>query len=127
MIFDTDILIWFMRRDPASAKFLDSVPVAERRLSAVTVLELLYGCNNSTSLKEVQKLVSDLFTEVIPLTEPITDSALQIMTRFVLSRRPGANDVLIAATALHRQEQLATANRKHFDFIPGLELRIFRP
>ena len=127
MIFDTDILIWFMRKDPASAKFVDSVPVVERRLSAVTVLELLYGCNNSASLTEVQKLVNDLFAEVIPITEPITESALQIMTRFVLSRRPGTNDVLIAATALHRQEQLATANRRHFDFIPGLDLKVFRP
>lgn len=127
MIFDTDILIWFMKRHPASAKLVDSVPLAERRLSAVTFLELLYGCNNTASLSEVQRLVSDLFAEVIPLTEPITESALQIMSRFVLSRRPGANDVLIAATALHRQEQLATANRKHFDFIPGLELKVFRP
>lgn len=127
MIFDTDILIWFLKKDPASAKFVDSVPFAERRLSVVTFLELLYGCNNSASLNEVQKLVSDLFAEIIPLTQPITESALRIMTRFVLSRRPGTNDVLIAATALHRQEQLATANRKHFDFIPGLELKVFKP
>jgi predicted nucleic acid-binding protein len=127
LIFDTDILIWFMRKDLASARFVDSIPLVERRLSAVTVLELFYSCQNTASLNEVQKLVSDLFAEVIPLSETITESALQIMTRFVLSRRPGAHDVLIAATALHRQEQLATANRKHFDFIPGLDLKVFRP
>jgi predicted nucleic acid-binding protein len=36
-------------------------------------------------------------------------------------------DVLIAATALDCGEVVATANVKHFDFIPGLVVKPFRP
>jgi predicted nucleic acid-binding protein len=49
------------------------------------------------------------------------------MQSFVLAHRPDVSEALIGATALIRQESLATANQKHFKFIPGLRLRTFRP
>ncbi len=75
----------------------------------------------------MRQLVADLFAEVVPLTEGITEAARQLMERFVLSRRPESDDVLIAATALSRGEPVATGNLKHFDFIPGLVIKPFRP
>ncbi|HEV2175981.1 MAG TPA: type II toxin-antitoxin system VapC family toxin [Terriglobia bacterium] len=127
MIFDTDIVIWVLRNHPRATEFVDAVPFVERNLSAISYLELLYGCRNSGELTQVRQLVTDLFAEVIPLTEAISDPALRLMEQFVLSRRPGSDDVLIAATALNRGEALATGNLKHFDFIPGLEITAFRP
>jgi predicted nucleic acid-binding protein len=127
LIFDTDILIWYMRKHAGAAAFVSKVPVAERNLSAISWLELLYGCRNRRELGEARQLITEAFAQVLPLTESIGASARQLMEQFVLSRRPGSNDVLIAATALGRGEALATANRKHFDFIPGLEVKVFRP
>jgi len=77
-------------------------------------------------LGKAQQLVSDLFADIIPLTETISESAKRLMERFVLARRPGFNHFLIAATPLDRGEALATGNLKHFSFIPGLEVKAFR-
>ena len=127
MIFDTDIVIWLLRNHPGATDFVDRVPFAERNLPAISYLEALYGCRNSAELNNLRKLVADLFAQVLPLTERITETAQELMERFVLSRRPDAEDVLIAATALSRHEEVATGNLKHFNFIPGLIVKPFRP
>jgi predicted nucleic acid-binding protein len=75
----------------------------------------------------LQKSVTGYFAQVLPITEGISESAVRLIERYSLSHRPDTNDVLIAATALSLQETLVTGNRKHFDFIPGLDLKIFRP
>jgi len=127
LIFDTDILIWLLRNHPGAAEFVDRTPFPDRNLSAISYLEVLYGCRNSGELNNASWMVVDLFAKVLPLTENISETAQQLMERFVLSRRPEPDDVLIAATALHRDEPLATGNVKHFEFIPGLTLKPFRP
>jgi predicted nucleic acid-binding protein len=125
LIIDTDILIWYLRRNGPAADFVDGVPIAERNLSAISYLELLYGCRKLEELNQVRRVVADLFAEIVPLTEVITGSARQLMERFILSRHPDVSDVLIAATALNRGEVLATGNHKHFHFVPGLEIKVF--
>jgi len=127
LIFDTDIVIGLLRNHPGATDFVDRVPFAERNLPAISYLEALYGCRNSAEVSNLRKLVVDLFAQVLPLTERITETAQELMERFVLSRRPDAEDVLIAATALSRHEEVATGNQKHFNFIPGLIVKPFRP
>jgi len=106
---------------------VEGVPLTERRISAISYLELLYGCRDKLQLRQLVEHVSTKYSETLPVSETITSSALQIMERFALSHRPEATDVLIAATALNRGEVVATANVKHFDFIPGLTVKPFRP
>jgi predicted nucleic acid-binding protein len=53
--------------------------------------------------------------------------AARLMERYLLAKRPQVEDMLIAATALSRGEALATGNLKHFNFVPGLSLKSFRP
>ncbi len=127
MIFDTDILVWFLRKHPGAAGFIEKVPLADRNISAISYLELLYGCRDQLELHRLSRHIADKFVQVLPLSEAITASAAQLMERFALSRRPGVNDVLIAATAVSRGEAVATAKRKHFDFVPGLDIKLFRP
>ena len=126
MILDTDILVWVLRRHPGAIQFVEGVRLAERTVSAVSYLELLYGCRDQGQLDQLRRHISTRFAEVVPLSEDITVSAQRLIERFVLSRRPDVADVLIAATALSRGETLATGNPKHFDFVPGLEIRVFR-
>jgi hypothetical protein len=127
LIFDTDILVWVHRGHPEAARFINRVPVEERNLSVISFLELLYGSRDATDLRNVQKLVEELFAEVVPMTESISASALRIMKSSVLAHRLDVSDAVIAATALSRQEPVATGNQKHFKFIPGLSVRLFRP
>jgi predicted nucleic acid-binding protein len=127
LIFDTDILVWVHRGHLGAAQFVNRVPAEERNLSAISYLELLYGTRDGTDLRSVQNMVADLFAEVVPINERISASAAHLMESHVLAHRVDVSDVVIAATALERQETLATANRKHFRFIPGLNLRTFQP
>ena len=76
---------------------------------------------------DLREFLAEWFTEITPLTRRITEYARELMETFVLSHRPDPADVLIATTALERGEPLITCNGKHFNFIPGLEVRIFRP
>jgi predicted nucleic acid-binding protein len=127
LIFDTDILIWMHRGHPGAAQFVNGVPVKERNLSAVSYLELLYGVRDSRDLRAVRAMVTHLFADVVPITESISGPAVHLMESYVLAHRLDVSDAMIVATALHRHETLATANGKHFRFIPGLDLKIFRP
>ena len=127
MIFDTDILVSVQRGHRGAAQFVNSVPPGDRNLSVISYLELLYGTRDRDDLKKALSMVADLFAAVVWIDESISAKAVRIMESFVLAHRPDASDALIAATALERQEPLATGNHKHFRFIPGLDLKIFRP
>jgi tRNA(fMet)-specific endonuclease VapC len=127
LIFDTGILVWVHRGQPGAVRFLNRVPVEERNLSMISYLELLYGARDRGDLRNIQSITTDLFAEVVPISEKISRVAARLMESFVLGHRLDASDAIIAATAIDRQETLATANRKYFKFIPGLNLRAFRP
>ncbi len=127
MILDTDILVWVLRNHTPALRFVDSIPLARRNLSSVTYLELLDGSQDARDRRSVKELVEDVFAEVVPLSEAITRTAIRLMEEFVLAYRLGVEDALIAATALERQDSLATGNGRHFRMIPGLELKVFRP
>ena len=127
MIFDTDILVSVQRGHPGAAQFVNLVPAGQRNLSVISYLELLYGIRDRDDLKKALSMVADLFAGVVFVNESISAKALRIMEAFVLAHRLDASDALIAATALERQEPLATGNIKHFRFVPGLEIKMFRP
>ena len=126
MIFDTDIVVWILRKLPGAMRFGEAVAPVERNISVITHLELLHGCRDLQELQDLQELIAGWFVEVLPVTRDISKAAQDIMGKFALSRRPGMGDVLIAASALDYGEEVATCNRKHFEFIPGLDLRVFR-
>lgn len=126
MIFDTDILVWVLRRHLGAVEFVERVPVADRRISSISLLELLHGCRDQEELNRLNRHVLTKFGEILPISESITDSAVRLMEKYALAHRPDLSDVVIAATALSLDERVATGNTKHFDFIPGLELKRFR-
>ena len=125
LIIDTDILVWYLKKCPAAAAFIEAIPPGERRVSVVSVLELLHGCRNRGELRDAEEFIEDALTEVVPVTPSICVAAHRLMRQFVLSNKPGALDTLIAATALEASETVATGNVKHFNFIPGLTIRPF--
>lgn len=127
LIFDTDVGVWMLRKHPEALDFARSVEPYERNLSVVSYLELLRGCRNAREARDLGELVEDWFSEVVSLTPSISQSTVGLMKQFAFARHPGVDDLLIGATALERHEAVATGNVKHFDFIPGLLVRAFRP
>ena len=126
MIFDTDILVWYVRKRSEAAGFIEAVPFGERCISIVSYLELLYGCRNRNELRDAEEFATGGLAEIVPLTPDICAGAQRIMLQFVLSRSPNTNDTLVAATALRRGDVLATGNVKHYTFIAGLVIKPFK-
>jgi predicted nucleic acid-binding protein len=88
LIFDTDIVVWMLRKYPPALRFAENSEPAQRRVAAVSYLELLYGCRDKAELRDLRELIRNWFTEVVSLTPDITQSANALMEEYVLARRP---------------------------------------
>jgi len=125
VLFDTDNLIWFQRRNARAAHCIDA---AERRyISVLTYVELLQ-CPQS---KEQQRLARDFLSElnftILPMTEHIGHWASIYIEDYSSATGLRAGDALIAATAIEHNLELLTGNRRHFKSIPGLKIKLFKP
>ncbi len=124
MIFDTDVLVWYLRGRVEAAKMLSSV--SRREISVVTMLELMRGMRNKRELAGLKPELARLGLMVIPLNERIGQRAMELMERHSLKDGLEMGDSLIAATVLETGEPFATANKKHFEPL-GLDLHVFMP
>lgn len=125
MLVDTDVLIWHLRGYPQATRRLDQLnPLT---LSAVSYLELLQGMRNKAELAAVKKMLGLRRATIWPLTEAITQRAIELMEMLTLSHGLQMGDALIAATALDQKRPLITGNVKHFSAVSGLQLEAFIP
>jgi predicted nucleic acid-binding protein len=125
VIFDTDVLIWFLDDDPAAVQLIDSID--NRAVSIVTEMELLQGARSKLDARTIKDLLRSPRFRVIPLTEVIGEVALALIEDHALSDGLRVADALIAATARETGQTLATGNVRHFRSIPRLHLKHFRP
>ena len=125
MIFDTDVLIWFLRgNENARSKVLAEAPFS---ISAVTYMELVQGMKNKQELAIFKKMLKKLDVEIIQLNEIISAKALSYVESFFLGNSLEMGDALIAATCVQYGQRLCTANNKHYKLIPDLQVEVFRP
>ena len=120
-LFDTDILI------DAGRKVADAVSYLEHAgqktiigISVITQMELMVGCRSKAELNILEKFLRRF--EVISLNEIISSRGITLLRDYRLSHGLLIADALIAATALTIEAPLTTKNRKHYQFIKGLEL-----
>jgi predicted nucleic acid-binding protein len=125
VIFDTDVVVWFLRGEPAAGELIDST--ADRAVSIVTFMEVLQGVKSKAEMKTTRELLQQRGFRVIPLTEAIGHIAAGLIEEHSMSCGLGVQDALIAATAREVGETLATANVRHFRPIRNLDLKPFRP
>jgi predicted nucleic acid-binding protein len=123
MLVDTDVLIWHLRGLPKATQRLDQL--SNLTISAITYLELLQGMRNQAEMIAVQKSLERRQTVRLPITPAITERAVDLMQRLVLSHGLQLGDALIAATALEHNLTVLTANTKHFSPITGLSVETF--
>jgi len=125
MIFDTDVLIWFLRGDSEAARLIGSQ--SDRAISAVSAMELLQGARSRDEIKVIHQFIQRNGMRLIPVNESISHVALSLIEAYALSAGLRVADALIAATAREVALPLATANARHFKAIAGLEVKVFRP
>ena len=133
LILDSSVLIRAERKArPVSELLLairDTTGLTEILLSAVSVIELEHGLwrANAVELRQRRRLYLDGIFAAIPV-EPFTKEMGQLAARIDAEARqrglviPFA-DLQIGATALHFDYAVGTLNFRHFEMIPGLQVR----
>ena len=126
VVFDTDVLIWYLRGNDRARRFMAPVPHQQRALSSLTFMELLQGCRNQEEARQVKAFISENISLVIHPDEIISRRAIGLLEQHASPRGLRVVDALIAATALETASSLATANVKHYRPIARLHLIRFK-
>ena len=84
-------------------------------------MELVMGCSDRADLERIQKFLAT-FEIVWPETVEFA-AAYQLLLTHRLSSGLSIPDCLIASMALTRAVRLYTFNLKHFQIVPGLDVR----
>lgn len=125
MLFDTDVLIWFLRGNRRAARILDTTQ--ERCISIVTYMELVQGARSRQELRQIKDFLSDAAFHLVPLNEDIGHRASIYVEEYGLGTALGVADALIAATAVEHNQPLCTGNHRHYSPIQELVTKPFRP
>lgn len=125
MIFDTDVLVWFLR---GNSKAVDTVLNSSSiSISVVTYMELLQGARDKQEIAQIKRSLGKMGVQIVPISESISSRAAELVEQFTLSNSMELADALIAATCLSSGEPLITANDKHYKVVKGLDFEVFRP
>lgn len=124
-LIDSDVLVWVMRGHVGAARRLQSLP--RWCISTVTYIELAQGCRDKAELTVLKAGLASRDTDIVPLTQTISESAADLIDTFTLSHGLRLADALIAATAIDCRATLITGNVKHFSSLPGLTIEAFKP
>jgi len=120
VIFDTNILIELYRGNPIVKQEVLQLDPDIFYISVITVAGFMVGAKDKHDLVRIENQLSKYIT--IPLNPEISEIFIDLFKRFTLGRRPGIADTLIAATALYHDLPIYTLNKKHFQFISGVQL-----
>jgi tRNA(fMet)-specific endonuclease VapC len=127
-MLDTDTCIFLMRGDsPAMAAKVQSVPLQQQVMSAVTFAELTDGVQASAAAKrkQNQSVLDSLVLHLAVLDWPQDAAKHYAEIRADLKKRGaqlGAADLMIAAHARAMGAIVVTNNVKDFDRVKGLEV-----
>src|SRR6266487_1652331 len=99
VLCDTNIFIELFRNNQSIVKDLEDIKSQNICTSVVCVAELYFGAIDKKELNKIQKDISGIKSYQI---EPaISELALELMYRYILSHKVAYPDFLITATALH--------------------------
>lgn len=123
-MLDTNICIYVMKHHPPEVRErLYSVSVDDVVISSIVLAELRYGLSESLHKQKNEIALSDFLHFCRVLDWPSAAAVEYGDIRSQLESRGqiiGANDLLIAAHALHIKATLITNNLDEFKRVPGL-------
>ena len=103
-----------------------SVGIAQCFVSSITVYEvrlMILRGPGRVKQENIERLKVALASvnKILPITAPVAEKAAELRSDLIgLGRDIGGNDCLTAAHAMVAGLTCVTANRKHFDRVPGL-------
>ena len=125
-MLDTDTCIFILRRSsPVLLSKIQTVPLRQQVISAVTYAELLYGVQQTSRKKESKVAVDALIRHLEVLEWPIGAAEHYAEIRSTLKQKGqliGANDLLIAAHARSIGAVMVTNNVKDFSRVKALNV-----
>jgi predicted nucleic acid-binding protein len=113
-LLDTDVIIEYLRGKQQAAGFLEGLE-GELLISAITVAELFSGAKETQEIEALDQFI--LAFQVVPVDDRLARQGGLIRQQYHASHGTGLADALIAATALDREAQLVTFNRRHFPML----------
>ena len=124
-LFDTDTIIFALRKDRSVLiKFEENknIPIS---ISMITYAELIFGAKRSQNEQKNMIKVRHI-RELYPIEE-LNEGVMEIFanikaTMFNQGMRIEDMDLFIAATAIYNDLTLVTNNTKHFEKVPYLKL-----
>ena len=122
-LFDTNILIDYLKGKPEAASLLDRCLQEGQILtcSLITKVELLSGARQGE--EQILQDLLDAFNR-IGLDDSIAEAAGRYMRLYRKSHGINTADAIIAASALVRGAALYTLNEKHF---PMNDIKVIKP
>lgn len=127
-LLDTNIIVDYLRDKPGKRKLIKKLfSEGELAVSLITYGELEYGARKAkeyrTEKGKVEQCFADLEIEVLPLKKATMEIFAKAKRNLEL-KGSGLDDfdLLIGATALENGISLVTANAKHFNRLPGLNV-----
>jgi len=130
MIEDTTFVIDVLAGDDGALRRIDAIEGERRpeKVSAITVLELYEGVARSSKPESEKARVLDVLDSkhVVAADRGIMRRAGELSGNLVVEgRRIDREDCVVAATALQEGEPVVTRNARHFERIPGVEVRTY--
>lgn len=116
-LFDTDILIDYLRAHHGAIKYLES-RIAEAYISVMSVAELYQGAREGNERSDLQAMLSAM--TILPISVEIAERGGLLSRDYRPTHGVGLADALIAATAEVYSLKLVTLNKKHFPMIPAV-------
>jgi len=127
-LLDTDILVGLLRAMPEAEKSMNNLKEYGIATSAITLHELFHGAfkskNRDKSLNSVTELAYSINTLDFDEDCARLSGKLKAETEKA-GKYPGELDLMIAAVALKHSLKLVTRNKKNFENISGLEIKIW--
>ena len=100
MLFDTDVIIDFLRGDVVAKKTLNSVPKNERMISSITAMELIIGARDKNEARQLRKFIVENF-EIVHLTSEISKNSKRFNRRYLHMQRRGTGDQKSSPLSIH--------------------------
>jgi tRNA(fMet)-specific endonuclease VapC len=127
IILDADVVIHGEKGGFDLVPWLESQASEEFAIAAITVAELWYGVERAPAIhKTARESYLRTLLDVLPIF-PYTEQTAYHHARIwseleSAGKMIGPYDLIVAATALERDSQVATFNRRHFARVKGLKV-----
>ena len=117
MLFDTDVLIEYLRGKDEAKAYIDNIQDVVY-MSSISMAELYAGVRKGEESKKLGVFIETF--EVIDLNRNIAKIGGLYRNKYKPSHGMGLADALIAATAKEIEAQVITFNTKHFPMLDNV-------